>query len=54
LLTRRWISSITGNFARPRVRLVLLTLYYLAIVLMLILLYSTGNFATSSFVYQGF
>ncbi len=38
----------------PRVHLVLLTLYYLAIILGLVLLYGRGDFSTPPFVYQGF
>jgi len=40
--------------ADPRVRLVALTLYYLAILLGLVLLYGRGDFSTPPFVYQGF
>jgi D-Ala-teichoic acid biosynthesis protein len=40
--------------ADPRVRLVGLTLYYLAILLGLVLLYGRGDFSTPPFVYQGF
>ena len=40
--------------ADPRVRGVGLTLYYLAIIAGLILLYGRGDFSTPSFVYQGF
>ena len=40
--------------ADPRVRLAALTLYYLAILLGLVLLYGRGDFSTPPFVYQGF
>ena len=40
--------------AHPGVRLVALTLYYLAILLGLVLLYGRGDFSTPPFVYQGF
>ena len=38
----------------PRLRAVALTLYYLAIIAGLIVLYGRGDFSTPSFVYQGF
>jgi hypothetical protein len=40
--------------ANPLVRVVGLTLYYLAIIASLILLYGRGDFSTPPFVYQGF
>jgi hypothetical protein len=38
----------------PRLRVAALTLYYLAIIAGLIVLYGRGDFSTPSFVYQGF
>ena len=38
----------------PRTRLVVLTIYYLAIIGGLVVLYGRGDFSTPSFVYQGF
>ena len=38
----------------PRLHAVALTLYYLAIVAVLVLLYGRGDFSTPPFVYQGF
>lgn len=38
----------------PRSRIVLLTLYYLGIIVGLMILYGRGDFSTPSFVYQGF
>lgn len=38
----------------PRTRVVLLTLYYFAIIAGLLALYGRGDFSTPSFVYQGF
>ncbi len=38
----------------PRMRLILLTLYYFGIIAALIVLYGRGDFSTPSFVYQGF
>ena len=40
--------------AHPRTHAVGLTLYYLAIIAALILLYGRGDFSTPPFVYQGF
>lgn len=40
--------------ARPRVRLILLTLYYFGIVAGLLILYGRGDFSTPGFVYQEF
>ncbi len=53
-----WIKRLThfftGAYTNPTVRVVLLTLYYLAIIAGLILMYGKGNFTTPKFVYQGF
>jgi cytochrome bd-type quinol oxidase subunit 2 len=38
----------------PRTHAAALTLYYLAIIAALILLYGRGDFSTPAFVYQGF
>lgn len=38
----------------PRTRFVALTLYYLAVIAALILLYGRGDFSTPPFVYQEF
>ena len=38
----------------PRTRLILQTLYYLAIIAALIALYGRGDFSTPAFVYQEF
>jgi len=51
---RRWTRSITELYANPWVRSILLTLYYLAILIGLILLYGKGDFSTPKFIYQGF
>lgn len=40
--------------AHPRTRLILQTLYYLAIIAALIGLYGRGDFSTPAFVYQEF
>ena len=49
-----WMSSITTLYANPRVKALLLTLFYLAILIGLLLLYGRGDFSTPPFVYQGF
>jgi D-Ala-teichoic acid biosynthesis protein len=54
MTTERSLSLITGLFARPWVRGAALTLYYLAILIGLIVLYGRGDFSTPSFIYQGF
>ncbi len=48
------MTSIAALYANPWVRAAALTLYYLAILLGLILMYGKGDFSTPSFVYQGF
>ncbi len=47
VLSREW-------FARPWVRFVALTLYYLGILVGLFALYGAGDFSTPSFIYQNF
>jgi hypothetical protein len=47
--------SLLGQwFARPRVRFVVLTAYYLGILLGLIALYAKEDFSTPPFIYQNF
>jgi D-Ala-teichoic acid biosynthesis protein len=46
--------SLKRWFARPRVRFVALTLYYLGILVALIALYGQGDFSTPPFIYQNF
>ncbi len=48
------MRSINIFFANPWVRGILLTLYYLAIIVGLILMYGKGGFSTPPFIYQGF
>ncbi len=45
------MNFIEGRSLRDRV---LLTLYYFAIIVVLILMYGRGDFSTPPFVYQGF
>jgi cytochrome bd-type quinol oxidase subunit 2 len=40
--------------AHPRTRIVVLTVYYLAIIAGLVALYGRGDFSTPPFVYQEF
>jgi len=42
------------RFARPWVRFVGLTIYYLGILVALFALYGKGNFSTPPFIYQNF
>jgi hypothetical protein len=51
---KRWMRSIMDLYNNPIGRVVLLTLYYLAIIAALILMYGKGNFSTPKFIYQGF
>jgi hypothetical protein len=51
---KRWTNFFTALYAKPGMRVLLLTLYYLAIIAGLIVMYGRGNFSTPKFVYQGF
>ncbi len=53
-MIRSWTNSIMALYHNPTVRVIALTLYYLAIILGLIIMYGKGNFSTPPFVYQGF
>lgn len=44
----------TWLVTRPRLRLLLLTIYYLAVIIGLVLLYGRGDFSTPPFLYQEF
>jgi hypothetical protein len=44
----------TGILANPVLRIFALTVYYLAIILALIIMYGRGDFSTPPFIYQGF
>ena len=56
------VGDQTGNdcvllsewFARPWVRFVALTIYYLGILVGLVALYGAGEFSTPPFIYQNF
>ncbi len=53
-MIRRWTLSFTTLYHKPTVRVVLLTLYYLVILLALIVMYGRGDFKTPPFIYQLF
>jgi len=46
--------ALVRIFGRGWVRTVWLTLYYVAIIFGLIVLYGKGDFSTPKFIYQGF
>ncbi len=50
----QWVPIVFLVGQNPYLRMILLTLYYLAIILALIALYGRGDFSTPPFVYQGF
>ena len=50
----KYHRSLSDWFARPRVRFVALTIYYLGILVGLVALYGRGDFSTPSFIYQNF
>ncbi len=47
-------SDVVSLLERRSIATLLLTLYYLAIIIGLIVLYGRGDFSTPSFVYQAF
>ncbi len=51
---KRLMNFFTAIYTNSTGRVVLLTLYYLAIIVGLIIMYGRGNFTTPKFVYQGF
>ena len=48
------MTSIIAAFHSPLGRVVLLTAYYVGIILLLVVLYGEGDFGSTDFVYQGF
>ena len=50
----RWPSALAGLAGNHWIRLIVLTVYYLAILVGLIALYGRGDFSTPPFVYQNF
>ncbi len=53
-MIKQWTSFFTGLYTNPLVRTFALTLYYLAILLGLILMYGKGDFSAPSFIYQAY
>lgn len=51
---KRSTPFIAALLANPAVQFGARTLYYLAILIGLIVMYGKGDFSTPSFVYQGF
>jgi len=49
-----WTRRLGVFVARPTVCLAARTLYYVAILLGLLVLYGRGDFSTPPFIYQGF
>lgn len=50
----RWMRYFTERSHSPWLRILLLTVYYLLIIVGLVLLYGKGNLTPTEFVYQGF
>ncbi len=48
------VTRLAQIWHDPRVRVILLTLYYLLIILALIIMYGRGDFSTPPFIYQGY
>lgn len=53
-MSNNLIPAVAKFASNPWVRGAALTLYYLAILIGLIVLYGKGDFSTPSFIYQGF
>lgn len=54
MLIKRLTQSFTAFYHNPYGRVLLLSLYYFAIIVGLILLYGKGQLSSPDFVYQGF
>ena len=54
MLIRRLMNFFTTLYANSWGRMLLLTLYYFAIIAGLILIYGKGDFNPPDFIYQGF
>jgi len=54
MLIKRLTTFITAFYTNFWGRVFLLTIYYFAILLGLVMLYGEGNFTPPDFVYQGF
>ena len=53
-MTKRLMAFFTGVYRNSWGHVLLLGLYYLAIIVGLVLLYGRGEFISNNFVYQGF
>jgi len=53
-MIERLTRSITTAFTDPRVKILGLTVYYLAILGALMVMSARGAFSTPAFIYQGF
>ena len=51
---KRLTQFITEFYRNPRGRVLLVSVYYLAILLGLVILYGRGDLSAPGFVYQGF
>jgi len=51
---KRLMQFITGIYHNPWGRLILLSIYYFAIIFGLVVMYGKGNLSAPKFVYQGF
>lgn len=51
---KRLTQFITGIFHNPWGRVAILSIYYLAILFGLVVMYGRGNLSAPEFVYQGF
>ena len=51
---RRRVLALGELATRPGARLAARTIYYLAVLLGLLLIYGRGDFSTPPFIYQGF
>ena len=51
---KRLTTFFTAAFTNLTIKTILLTLYYLAIIAGLIIMYGKGDFSTPKFIYQGF
>ncbi len=52
--TKSWTSTITAIYHNPKIRLAALVIWYVAILIGVLVLSSSSNFSTPTFVYQGF
>ena len=54
MLIKRLTTFFTTIYTNPWGHVIILTIYYLAIIAGLVVLYGKGDFSTPDFVYQGF